>query len=183
MDITNRSSEIFDALLSKRQILLQGEVDDDIQMKITRLILYLNTTGDAPITLFIDSTGGDTKKSLCICDALSQSAASVRGVVVADAFSAGFRILQSCHKRLAYPRANFLFHAPAINGKRIDADDWADYLKEVQELHEEQLKTYADRSKQSNEQLKEWSKKEKCFTAEEALKFGFLDEIIPSVKR
>lgn len=178
MDISARSPQIFEALLAKRQILLQDDVDNDLQEKITRLILYLNTLDKTPITLFIDSYGGKTEISLRICDALQQSLAEVRGVVTAVAASAGFRILQSCHRRLAYPNSHLLFHAPAINDLRVDSDDFAEAIKKNQELHEEQLKVYAKRSKQSLEQLREWSKKEKRFTAVEALKVGFLDEII-----
>jgi ATP-dependent Clp endopeptidase proteolytic subunit ClpP len=178
MDTSNRSPQIFEALLTKRQILLQGEVDGDIQQKITRWILYLNALNDTPITLFIDSFGGSTELSLCICDAVVQSQAQVIGVVVADASSAGFRILQSCQRRLSYPRARLMFHAPSIANKRIDSDDWAEDYKKIQEMHEEQLNVYAKRSKQPIKRLREWSKEEKRFTADEAFKAGFLDEVI-----
>ncbi len=183
MDIGIQSPEIVEALLAKRHILLQGPVEGLLQARITRLILYLNALDDRPITLLIDSGGGETETSLLICDAIEQSHAVVSGLVVADVFSAAFRILQSCHRRLAYPRARLQFHAPATNGKRVDEDNWNKYIIRIHELHEEQLHVYAKRSKQSIRSLRKWAKEQKFFTAAEALKLGFLDELVQPPKK
>lgn len=184
MDTGSRSPQIIEAFLAKRQILFQGDVDSEMQARITRLILYLNTIDDKqPITLLIDSCGGQTKLSLSICDAIEQSRAVVTGLVVADAFSAAFRILQSCHRRLAYPRARLQFHAPAIDGIRIDDDRWDQYITDLRGLNEEQLHVYAKRSKQSMRQLRKWSKEEEFFSAAKALKLGFIDELVRPPKK
>ncbi len=178
MDIGAQSPEIISALLTKRQILLQSEIDSSVQVQICRFIIYLNSVDQTPITLFIDSNGGDTELSLFICDVIQHSQAEVHGIVIADANSAAFRILQACHKRLAYPHASMLFHATTIAGRRVDADDLEEYLKKLKGCHEEQVRVFAERSKQSIKQIREWSKKEKRFTAQEAKAAGFLDEVI-----
>ena len=183
MDLSLRSPEIFKALLTKRQILLQGDTDDDLREKITRLILYLNAIDHTPITLFIDSCGGNTDLSLSICDVIQYSQASVIGLAVGDAQSAGFRILQACDQRLAYPWARFMFHAPAVNGKSIDSDDWDQHIANVQEYHNEQLNVYVKRSGRSLNFCKKWAKEERRFFAPEALRLGFLDEIIRPPKK
>lgn len=177
MELNSRSPQITGALLAKRQILLQGEVDDDIQLKITRFIAYLNAISDAPITLLIDTMGGNTDLSLSICDAIEHSVAEVTGLVVADAQSAGFRILQSCPRRLAYPHARFRLHAPASANLRIDSKEWDYALKHIKGLHEEQLRVCAKRSGQSIRFCREWSIRDKRFGAAEALKLGFIDGI------
>ncbi len=178
MDTGPRSPQILETLLQKRQILLQGEVDADIQTKISRFILYLNAIDNSPITLFIDTGGGRTELSLIINDSIQQSVAEIHGIVIGDAFSAGFRILQSCKKRMAYPNARLMFHATAVSLTRCDSDDWEISLKKTLILHEEQLRIYAKRSNQTVDQLRIWSKAEKRFTSEEALQEGFLDEVI-----
>ena len=182
MDIGHRSIQILEALLSRRQLLLQGYIDSDIQTKISRFILYLNSLDESPITLFIDTGGGNMDLGLCICDAVKQSQAEIHGVVIGDAFSTAFRILQTCHKRLAYPNARLMFHAPSINRMRCDDDNWDEYLKQLFKLQSDQLQFFCERSNQSIEQLKEWSKKEKRFNSQEALDAGFLDGIIEPSK-
>jgi len=183
MDLTSQSNDISDALLTKRQILLQGSVDGNMQTKITRLIFHLNAINSLPITLIIDTGGGKTELGMCICDAIRYSQANVIGMVVADAQSAGFDILQACDKRLAYPGARLMFHAPAGDGKRIDADDWDRYLLEARENHEECLKVYAKRSGQSIKSCRQWAKEEKRFFAPEALRLGFIDAIVKPPKK
>ena len=183
MDIGSRSPQILEALLTRRHLLLQGEVDSDIQFKINRFILYLNSLDESPITLFIDTGGGNMELGLCISDSIEQSQAEIRGVVIGDAFSTGFRILQTCHKRLAYPNARLMFHAPSLNHKRCDADDWDEHCKLLFKLQSEQLQFFAERSKQPINQLKEWSRKEKRFNSKEALDAGFLDGIIVPPKK
>jgi ATP-dependent protease ClpP protease subunit len=121
--------------------------------------------------------------SLCISDAIRYSQAETRGLVVADAQSAGFRILQACDRRLAYPWARFQFHAPALGGCRIDSDRWEQSIKETQYAHEEQLEVYARRSGQSIRLCRKWAKEEKSFYAPEALELGFIDEIVRPPKK
>jgi len=177
MDVGPRSPQIFEALLARRQLLLQGDVDGDIQDKLTRYILYLNSIGDTPITLFIDTPGGNTEFSLCISDMIRHSNSDVHGVVTCDAFSAGFRILQACRRRIAYPNARLMFHATALNGVRCDSDRWDEACKRAFILHDDQVKLYVARTGQPEAQIRLWAKNEKRFTAQEALQLGFLDAI------
>ena len=163
--------------------MLEGKINEEIQMNIGRYILYLNAINDNPITLFIDTQGGDTEISLYICDAIQQSRAEVHGIVTAEALSAGFRILQSCHRRLAYPNALLMFHAPTGPSKRCDAKDWGAFHKDSLALHKEQLDVYATRSKQPLKWLKKWSLQEKRFKAHEAFDLGFLDEVMTLPKK
>jgi ATP-dependent Clp protease protease subunit len=183
MDISVNSPQILEALLSRRHILIQNRIDAEVQVKVTRFLAYLNALDETPITVLIDSPGGDTRLSLFICDAIEHSKAEVRGLVVGDAISAAFRILQSCHRRQAYPHAVFMFHATSIEGRRIDSPTLMDDLKRLQSLQDEQMEVFSKRSKQTIEQCREWSRNEKTFKAQEALEAGFLDEILQSPQR
>ena len=49
------------------------------------------------------------------------------------------------------------------------------------QLHDEQIEVFSKRSGQSSKKWREWSKKEKRFTAKEALDLGMIDEIISPV--
>jgi ATP-dependent Clp protease protease subunit len=149
-----------------------------MQEQFCREIIRLNAAdSETPITVFIDTLGGDTRSSLFMCDAIEYSKAQVHGIVIGKAHSAGFRILQSCRTRTAYKNASLMFHGPAKN-TRIDDKNWSFANRESRRLHDEQIKTYQKRSGQDIEKIRAWSQEEKIFTAQEAVKYRFLDKIV-----
>ncbi|MFH0804347.1 MAG: ATP-dependent Clp protease proteolytic subunit [Candidatus Zambryskibacteria bacterium] len=178
----NAPEEVIKALLQKRQILLIGKIDNDAQEIISGYIIYLNSLGSDPISLFIDSTGGFTDAEVGLVDVISISHAPVHGVVTRVAFSAAFGLLQACRVRKAYPHAMFMFHAPRIKEMVVDNEE---KLNEdicfFRQLHDEQIESYSKRSGQPKESWIEWSRKEKRFTAQEALTLKMIDEIIQPV--
>ncbi len=179
MDTDTRNAEIVDTLLAKRYLLLQGEITSKHQEKLSQFIFYLNAIDHTLITLLIDSGGGAKKSGLMICDAIKLSTAPIDALVIGAAYSASFRILQSCRKRIAYPNAKFMFHGSSFSGsRRIDEEDFETELNELRTSHEEQLRLISKRSGQPIKELRKWSKQEHYFTAEEAKKFGFIDEIV-----
>ena len=170
-------------LLMKRQIALVGDVTGDRQEIINASIIYLNALGENPITFFIDSCGGSTTSGMLICDAVENSIAPIHALVTGFAYSAAFYILQVCDRRLAYAHSQLMLHATKVEW-RIDDPNLDEYIKKVTALYQERLEMISSRSGQNKERLKKWGKKEKIFSAEEALKLGFLDGITrPSRKK
>jgi ATP-dependent protease ClpP protease subunit len=178
----NMPEEIAKALLQKRQILLIGKIDNDAQEIISGSIIYLNCLGSDPISLFIDSIGGFTDAEVGLVDAIGVSQAPVHGVVIRVAFSAAFGLLQACRVRKAYPHAMLMFHAPRLKEIVIDNEEkFSEDICFFRQLHDEQIEGYSKRSGQSKENWTEWSKKEKRFTAQEALALKIIDEIVQPV--
>lgn len=175
--------EVIRALMQKRQILFVGDVDNEAQEKISASILYLNSLSDEPITLFIDSMGGKTNAGLWMADAVSVSQAPVCGVVIGVAYSMAFNLLQACQIRKAYPHAELLVHGICAR-ELVVVDDEEKFEREVnwaRRHHEEMMLYYSRRSGQPLEMWKDWSKKEKKFSAREALELVIIDEIIQPV--
>jgi ATP-dependent Clp protease, protease subunit len=174
--------KVIEALSQKRQILLMERIDGDAQQTVSALIIYLNSLSNEPITLFIDSSGGDTEAEMQLIDAISVSEAPICGVVTGDAFSAAFDILQACRIRKSYAHGKMLFHAPRLSGMPVDDEQKvAKEISDGRRLHEELLLFLSKRTGQSKEKWVKWSKKERKFTAPEALKLGIIDEIIQPV--
>ena len=170
-------------LLAKRQILLQQRVDVSAQERISSAVLELNALDAAsPITLYIDSSGGDGGSGYMLMDAILNSAAPIHGLVIGVAFSMAFGILQTCRRRAAYENATLMFHGSKMNDFRVDREDLDELVANIRARDQKQLAFYARRTGQSLDQLKEWSKAEKQFMAPEAKNLGFLDEIIIPVK-
>lgn len=172
--------EIVSTLLAQRQILLQGTLDGNKQEEISAAILYLNAINNAsPITLFIDSSGGNEIMGGYVCDAIRTSNSPVHGIVIALCGSAAFDILQACRRRIANKNAQLLFHSTRIRDLRVSANrrKMIRWLDEARLRDQRVIRLLARRTSQPLKQLRKWAEEEKTFTASEALKFKFIDEI------
>ena len=56
--------------LKTRQILMSGEVNEELAEKIVRQLLILESDSDKPIYLYIDSPGGDVDAGFAIFDTI-----------------------------------------------------------------------------------------------------------------
>ncbi len=172
----NIPEEVVKTLLAKRQIIVQGKIEAEIQERVCSLIVYLNALDDTPITIFIDSCGGLMRCGMYLFDAVSTSKAPVIGISTGVTASAAFSLLLACHKRLAHPHARLMFHAPEVK-LRIDKDI-KEELEGLKKIYEEQLKVLSKRSGQPIHKLREWARKEKYFDADEAKRVGYVDDLV-----
>lgn len=180
--------------LARREIFLIGDIYDiETQEQIISMaILYLNSVNSEPIKLFIDSCGGSGDVAQLVSDNVRNSVAPIHGIVIGVAYSAGFTILQACHWRLAYPNAKLMFHGGSLTIP-VDSVMNAEFnspatielkksqvsrLKKRISSFRKEMKKIARRSGQPLKKIKKWWQVERHFTAKEAKKFGFIDEII-----
>lgn len=168
--------EVKASFIHQRQITLLESITEDAQKDICSAILYLNTTGLAPITLLIDSGGGKVTLGEHICDTIRNSRAPVEALVIGEASSMTFVVLQSCSLRRAYEHARLMFHeCRSSNVKCTTADkEKAELLK----LDEEAIRRISKRSGHTASHIKAWMREERWFDAAEALRLGFIDEVV-----
>lgn len=167
-----------ETFLLKRQIVLAEMITGDTHDLLSSHILYLNAKSYEPITLIVHSEGGSCCATDHICDAIRRSVAPVHGLVIGEAGSGAFLVLQACHRRLAYPNAHLLFHSPDLGGVRVDLPNLRGEIAKALLAHRRNLHMVARRCKQSVATVAEWSRTEYSFTAIEALKHGIIDEIV-----
>jgi ATP-dependent Clp protease protease subunit len=177
--MTYMTEEMHAALFEKRAMYLIGDVEEECASRLIGAIKALNALSEDPITLYIDSAGGDSVADFWLMDAIGSSKAQIIGEVTTVAKSAAFEVLQACHLRRAHEHASLLFHAPAPE-LRIDSPTLQEDIKQNRADFEEVLKVFVARSKASEEQWRTWSREEHEFTAAEALEFGIIDEVLPS---
>lgn len=129
-----------------------------------------------PIKIYIDSDGGSLCDTFTIIDSIEMSKTPVWTICTGAAYSGGFFVFISGHKRIAYPRSSFLYHEGST-GNSADAGkfrNFADfYTKELEELKNITLKY----TKITEEQYKDHIKDDWWLTAKEALDLGVCDEI------
>lgn len=129
-----------------------------------------------PIKIYIDSNGGNLEACFTIIDAITMSKTPVWTINIGKAYSAGFFIFITGHKRFAYPNSSFLFHEGST-GIYQDANkfkNYADFYK--QQL--ERLRTITLKHTQIEpEEYDKHVKDDWWFNVDEALKYGVTDKI------
>ena len=176
-----RSYDIYSRLLKDRIIFLGGEVTDDEANLIVAQMLFLE--GDDPdkdISLYINSPGGSITAGMAIYDTMQYIRCDVSTICIGMAASMGAFLLAAGAKgkRRALPNGEILIHQP-LGGARGQATEVAIHAEQLIKSREKMNRTLAERSGQSVEQIALDTERDHYMTAEEALKYGLIDEIIP----
>lgn len=129
-----------------------------------------------PIKIYIDSCGGSLTDAFTIIDAIRMSKTPVITIATGCAYSAGFFIFISGHKRIAYPHASFLYHeGSATNGGTAGQfRNFADFY----DIQLTQLKQIVlDYTDVDEDEYNKHKKDDWWMTAEDALNYGMADKI------
>ena len=176
-----RSYDIYSRLLKDRIIFLGGEVTDDEANLIVAQMLFLE--GDDPdkdISLYINSPGGSITAGMAVYDTMQYIRCDVSTICIGMAASMGAFLLAAGAKgkRRALPNGEILIHQP-LGGARGQATEVAIHAEQLIKTREKMNRILAERTGQSVEQIALDTERDHYMTAEEALKYGLIDEIIP----
>lgn len=175
---------VFDRLLKERIIWLGSDVRDDNANEIcAKMLLLAAQDPDKDIYLYINSPGGSVTAGMAIYDTMQFIQPDVVTVAMGMAASMGRFLLTAGApgKRYATPHARILMHQPSggVGGTAADIRINADLiLKMKRELAE----ITAQRTGKSLEQINADADRDRWFTAQEALEYGFFDHIVTSAK-
>ena len=176
-----RSYDIYSRLLKDRIIFLGGEVTDDEANLIVAQMLFLEADDpDKDISLYINSPGGSITAGMAIYDTMQYIRCDVSTICIGMAASMGAFLLAAgakC-KRRALPNGEILIHQP-LGGARGQATEVAIHAEQLIKTREKMNKILAERTGQTVEQIALDTERDHYMTAEEALKYGLIDEIIP----
>jgi ATP-dependent protease ClpP protease subunit len=84
--------------------------------RVAKNLLVLDAASDAPITLRINTEGGDVSQGMAVYDVIKRCRSSIIGLVVGSAESMGCVVLQACDKRIATPHSRIMYHAGSWDG-------------------------------------------------------------------
>ena len=163
-----------------------GDIDNSIADSMDAYIRFFNRLDDEekipieerePIKIYIDSGGGDLMGTLTIIDAIKNSKTPVWTINIGQAYSGGFFIFMTGHKRLSYKNASFLFHegSTGTHGDANKFNNWADFYKKVLKKLKELV---LEHTKITEEEYEKHVKDDWWLFADEAIKYGICDEII-----
>ncbi len=176
----NLGDSVYERLLRERIIFLGTQVDDVIANQLAAQMLLLSAEDPkSDIHLYINSPGGSVSAGMAIYDTMQFIDCDVATYGMGLAASMGQFLLTAgtAGKRYALPHARIMMHQPSagVGGTAADIAIQADLFRRTKkELNELQ----AQHTGQSIEQIETDSDRDRWFTAQEALEYGFVDHVV-----
>ena len=174
--------DVFSRLMMDRIIFLGVKIDDDVANIIQAQLLYLaSLDAKAPIRLYINSPGGVVSSGLAIYDTMNLIAPEVETICTGCAASMAAVLLCSGQKgkRSILPHSRVLIHQP-LGGAHGQASDIIIAAKEIEKCREELGRIISVNTGQSFEKVFEDFDRDYWMTADEAVSYGMVDNIIGS---
>ncbi|MCI2958930.1 ATP-dependent Clp protease proteolytic subunit [Agromyces atrinae] len=173
-------------LFEDRIIFLGVQVDDASADDIMAQLLVLESMDpDRDITMYINSPGGSFTAMTAIYDTMQYIRPHVMTVVLGQAASAAAVLAAAGTpgKRLALPNARILIHQPAMGeAGRGQASDIEIQAAEILRMRGWLEETLAHHSNRSAEQVNVDIDRDKILSAQEALEYGLIDQVLSSRK-
>ena len=178
---------IEDIFLRDRKIFLVGEVNDESCNELIKELLYMETEDDSkPITLFINSPGGDVGSGLAVYDTIRLLKSPVTAVVTGIAASMASIILLGCSedRRLMLPSSKVMIHDCSwgrheMGGKK--PFEVEEELNQLKKTNERLISILAERTGRTVKEISRVTKSDSYFDAEEAVEFGLASKVIDSM--
>lgn len=175
--------ELVRRLMHQRIIVLGEELEQANGNRLVHQLLLLSAEDPrADISLWINSPGGSVSAMLAIHDVMRLVPNDVSTVAMGMAASAGQFLLSAGApgKRYALPHARVLLHqgSAGIGGTAVDIEIQADDLRHTRDTV---LALVAEHTGQDRDTVERDSRRDRWFSAEEALDYGFVDRVITDV--
>ncbi len=164
--------------LKTRTILLTGEIDKEQGERLIRQLLLLESLSSDPITILIDSPGGDVDAGFAIFDMIRFVKAPVRIVGMGLVASAAALVLLAVPKesRLGLPNSHYLIHQP-LSGIRGVATEIEIHARELEKTRERINRIIAEETGQTLERIQKDTDRDYWMNAEEAASYGLISRV------
>jgi ATP-dependent Clp protease, protease subunit len=167
-------------LLDQRIIVLGQEVDDAIANRLCAELLLLSAEdAHRDIRLYINSPGGSVSAGLAIYDTMRLIPNDVSTLALGWAASMGQFLLSAGtpDKRFALPHSRVLLHqgSAGIGGTAIDIEIQAENLEHTKNVL---IGLIAEHTGQPADKVERDALRDRWFTAEQALEYGFVDHVL-----
>ena len=174
-----RAFDIYSRLLKERIIFLGGPIDDHTANLVIAQLLFLESEDPKKdIMLYINSPGGSVTSALAMLDTMNYIKPEVATVCVGIAASAAAIMLAAGGKgkRFALPNAEVMIHQP-WGGAQGQATDIEITAKHIIATRERLNKILSKATGQPLERIEKDVERDYFMSAEEAKKYGIIDEI------
>ena len=180
-----RAYDIYSLLLRERIIFLGMPINDQVANLVVAQLLYLDHDDpECPISMYINCPGGVVYHGLAIYDTIQQVQAPVSTIAVGVTASMGTVLLAAGTKgyRYALPHATVHMH-PAGGSAQGYAPDVEIQFKELQRVEDLLHSLLSGHTGQTVEQISADFDRDRYMTAQEAVKYGLVDQILEPTKK
>ena len=172
--------DVRDQMLADRQIELAGPIDANSVACAARCLLHLQKCDpQAPVTLFINSPGGEVQSGLALYDVMQTLSCPVTTICLGMAASMAALVFVSGARREMLPHSRVMIHDPLIGGglggSALSVKARADDLMRIRDIT---AGVIARHSGMSIERVFELTASDTYFEAKEAVEAGLADRII-----
>ncbi len=181
-----RAYDIYSRLLKDNIIFLGAPLDDDVANVVTAQLLFLEAEDpDLDISLYINCPGGSITAGLAIYDTMQFVKNKITTICIGQATSMGALLLAAGTpgKRLALPHTRILIHQPSITGLSGQATEIHIYAQEILRLRATINAILKKHTGQKLGKIEKDVERDYIMTAEQARKYGMIDEIIEKAPR
>jgi ATP-dependent Clp protease protease subunit len=176
-----RAYDIYSRLLKDRIIMLDTDVNEHTASLLVAQLLFLESQGNEDIHFFINSPGGGVTAGMAIYDTMQFIRPNISTIVMGQACSMGSLLAAagSPGKRKILPNARHMIHQPS-GGAGGQATDMQIQVEEIIKMKKNLTQIYVDHNSKGKtfEQFRHDMERDKFMSAQEALEYGLVDEII-----
>ena len=176
-----RAYDIYSRLLKDRIIMLDTDVNEHTASLLVAQLLFLESQGNEDIHFFINSPGGGVTAGMAIYDTMQFIKPNISTIVMGQACSMGSLLAAagSPGKRKILPNARHMIHQPS-GGAGGQATDMQIQVEEIIKMKKNLTQIYVNHNNKGKtfEQFRHDMERDKFMSAQEALEYGLVDEII-----
>lgn len=175
-----RQMSLDDMLLENRIVFLIGEISYARAAEVIMKMLYLdNLKRSSEISLYINSPGGSVDDTMAIYDTMCYVGSPIATYCIGRAQSGAAIILAAGTKgrRHALPHAKVMLHQPwgGVSGQAADIKIQAEEILKAKKMINEILSKHTG---QAVEKIASETERDRYMTADEALQYGLIDEVL-----
>jgi ATP-dependent Clp protease protease subunit len=171
---------IDELLLENRVVFLIGEINHASAARVMMQMLYLENQGRGKeINFYINSPGGAVDDTLALYDTMRFMSSPVSTYCIGRAYSGGAVLLTAGTKGKRYilPHAKVMIHQP-YGGVTGQAEDIKIQAEQIIKMKQELNKILSECTGQAVENIQRDSERDKYFSAEDAVRYGLVDEVL-----
>jgi ATP-dependent Clp protease, protease subunit len=180
-----RGYDIFSRLLKDRIIILGTPIDDNVANLMVAQLLFLQSEDPKKdINIYINSPGGSVSAGMAIYDTMQILSCDINTYCIGQAASMGALLLAAgtAKKRFALPNSRIMIHQP-LGGAEGQATDIAIHAKEILRIKDNLNNILSKHSGQKITKVIKDTERDYFMSAEDAMKYGIVDEVLTSIKK